>query len=54
MNLQKDTEKTLIAADKSNHSKCQRCWNFWPSVSSNTDYPDLCERCVEIVQKTRV
>jgi isoleucyl-tRNA synthetase len=51
--LQKDAHKTLIAADKSSHIKCQRCWNFWPSVGANTNYPDLCERCAELVQKVR-
>jgi isoleucyl-tRNA synthetase len=54
VNLQKDADKTLIVADKSSNLKCQRCWNFWPSVGSDTEHPDLCERCVEVVQKVRV
>jgi isoleucyl-tRNA synthetase len=30
--------------------KCQRCWNYWPSVGTNKEYPDLCKRCLETVK----
>jgi isoleucyl-tRNA synthetase len=46
----KTTEQTTIAAEKSNYNKCQRCWNYWPSVGENVEYPDLCERCVDVVR----
>ncbi|MFH1395368.1 MAG: isoleucine--tRNA ligase [Candidatus Omnitrophota bacterium] len=29
--------------------KCQRCWNFSESVGDNKDYPDLCQRCFNVV-----
>jgi isoleucyl-tRNA synthetase len=45
----KTTEQTTIAAEKSSYNKCQRCWNYWPSVGANVEYPDLCERCVSVV-----
>ena len=38
-----------IRAEKSSHAKCQRCWNFWPSVGQNADTPDLCTRCAAVV-----
>jgi len=38
----------IIAVGK----KCQRCWNYWPSVGANSEYADLCKRCVEVVSKT--
>ena len=38
-----------ITAAKSAHPKCQRCWNFWPSVGQNPNAPDLCPRCAEVV-----
>ncbi|MBN1795934.1 MAG: isoleucine--tRNA ligase [Sedimentisphaerales bacterium] len=41
--------ETKIEASKSNHKKCDRCWNFWPSVGQNPDHPNLCSRCAEIV-----
>ena len=36
-------------ADKSSHAKCQRCWNYWPSVGADSEYTNLCQRCVEVV-----
>ena len=46
-----DTETTVVA-QKSSYEKCQRCWNYWPSVGQNNDYPDLCKRCVEVVNNS--
>jgi isoleucyl-tRNA synthetase len=37
------------AAGKSPHAKCERCWNFYPSVGQDADYPDLCSRCRKVV-----
>jgi len=45
----KTTGETTIAAEKSSYDKCQRCWNYWPSVGTNSDHPDLCDRCVTVV-----
>jgi isoleucyl-tRNA synthetase len=47
--LEKGQGDTKIRAEKSSYPKCQRCWNYWPSVGENTDHPDLCQRCVEVV-----
>ena len=38
-----------VAASKSKHTKCERCWNYWPSVGQIADKPDLCSRCAEAV-----
>ena len=38
-----------VTAKKSSHQKCQRCWNWWPSVGKNEKYPDLCDRCAKVV-----
>ncbi|MBN1803809.1 MAG: isoleucine--tRNA ligase [Sedimentisphaerales bacterium] len=46
----KQAEQTTVVAEKSSYNKCQRCWNYWPSVGKNAEYPDLCERCVSIVR----
>jgi isoleucyl-tRNA synthetase len=48
--LEKGDAETTVSAQKSPHKKCQRCWNYWPSVGSDTKYPDLCERCVSVVR----
>ncbi len=46
--LQPTVGETTVAAQKSTYEKCQRCWNYWPSVGANAEHPDLCERCVEV------
>jgi isoleucyl-tRNA synthetase len=51
--LQKSADATTVAAQKSEHSKCQRCWNYWPSVGKNSEHADLCERCAEVVAPRR-
>ena len=38
-----------VTASKCSHDKCERCWNFYPSVGQNAEHPDLCDRCVEVV-----
>ncbi|MBA7672125.1 Isoleucine--tRNA ligase [subsurface metagenome] len=47
--LQKAVGETTVAAQKSSYNKCQRCWNYWPSVGTNSDHPDLCKRCIKVV-----
>jgi isoleucyl-tRNA synthetase len=47
--LIKGTGETTVAAEKSSYQKCQRCWNYWPSVGTDSEHPDLCERCVDVV-----
>jgi len=48
--LQKAADKTTVTAEKSSYNKCQRCWNYWPSVGTDSEHPDLCKRCVEVVR----
>ena len=47
--LQKAVGETTAAAQKSESEKCQRCWNYWPSVGADSEHPDLCKRCIEVV-----
>jgi isoleucyl-tRNA synthetase len=47
--LEAGADATTITAAKSAHEKCQRCWNYWPSVGKIPDHPDLCERCAAVV-----
>ncbi len=42
-----------VAANKSSHAKCQRCWNYWPSVGADSEYSDLCQRCIEVVSSKK-
>jgi isoleucyl-tRNA synthetase len=36
-------------AGKSPHGKCERCWNYRPTVGSSTEHPSLCARCVGVI-----
>ncbi len=47
--LEKADGQTNIQAAQCSHPKCQRCWNFWPTVGKNPDHPDLCTRCVNVI-----
>jgi len=47
--LESGNKETRIEAQKSSYRKCQRCWNYRPSVGEDKRYPDLCSRCVEVV-----
>jgi isoleucyl-tRNA synthetase len=49
--LQDGAGETKVVAEKSSHQKCQRCWNYWPSVGKNSKFPDICDRCVEVISK---
>jgi isoleucyl-tRNA synthetase len=48
--LNKAKSQKLVSAQKSPHKKCQRCWNYWPSVGKDAENPELCERCCEAVK----
>lgn len=49
IHLQENATETKIVAQKSSHQKCQRCWNYWPSVGTDTSNPDLCQRCAKVL-----
>jgi len=38
-----------VKVEKSKDQKCERCWNYRPSVGTSTQHPTLCDRCVEAV-----
>lgn len=38
-----------ITVKKSEHKKCERCWNFSENIGKNADYPVLCDRCIKIL-----
>jgi isoleucyl-tRNA synthetase len=51
--LLNDTSEIKVVAEKSSHQKCQRCWNYWPSVGTDKKHPDLCERCISVIRQTK-
>ena len=46
-----EKEGLIIEVVKADGAKCQRCWNYSPSVGKNTTHKEICERCVEVVKK---
>ncbi|MCK4999001.1 MAG: isoleucine--tRNA ligase [Anaerohalosphaera sp.] len=42
--------ETKIVAAKSSYEKCERCWNYWPSVGADSEHANLCERCISVIK----
>jgi isoleucyl-tRNA synthetase len=38
-----------VLVERARGRKCQRCWNWSESVGRHDDYPDVCERCYEVL-----
>jgi isoleucyl-tRNA synthetase len=42
-----------VVAERSRHAKCERCWNYRPTVGQSALDPTLCDRCVRVVTALR-
>lgn len=31
--------------------KCERCWNYSETVGTDSRYPDICQRCISVLEK---
>jgi len=51
--LQKAVGETVISVQKSSYEKCQRCWNYWPTVGGNSQYPDICLRRTDVLESLK-
>jgi isoleucyl-tRNA synthetase len=40
-----------VQAERSPHAKCERCWNYRPTVGQDAEHPTLCERCVQVINE---
>ena len=40
-----------VTAERSSHAKCERCWNYRPTVGQSAEHPTLCERCVRVLEE---
>ncbi|MCH2533336.1 MAG: class I tRNA ligase family protein [Bdellovibrionales bacterium] len=38
-----------VEAEKASGEKCDRCWNYFPDVNTNPDWPGVCPKCLEAV-----
>jgi isoleucyl-tRNA synthetase len=48
-----DIKHLGIKVEKIDFAKCQRCWNYRPSVGKNTEHPLLCQRCIKVIEKIK-
>jgi isoleucyl-tRNA synthetase len=40
-----------VGVRKASGEKCARCWNFSGSVGENKDFPQVCKRCYDIINR---
>ena len=38
-----------VQAERSSYAKCERCWNYRPTVGRDAEHPTLCDRCVRVI-----
>ncbi|MFC1631588.1 isoleucine--tRNA ligase [Candidatus Omnitrophota bacterium] len=39
-----------IKVERIDFPKCQRCWNYRAAVGKDAQHPQLCQRCVEVIE----
>ena len=42
-------ERIMVFAEKSVHGKCERCWEYSESVGDDEKRPELCSRCINVL-----
>jgi isoleucyl-tRNA synthetase len=43
------TAVEVVTAEHALYAKCERCWNYRPTVGQSAEHPTLCERCVRVL-----
>ncbi|SNR73421.1 isoleucine--tRNA ligase [Desulfurobacterium atlanticum] len=46
-----EIEKLKVLVEKAPGKKCERCWMFSEDVGKDSEYPDVCPRCKEVLKK---
>jgi isoleucyl-tRNA synthetase len=44
-------EDIAVLAGRAQGKKCARCWNYEENMPDHKEYPDVCPRCVEVLEK---
>ncbi len=44
-----DIEDISVIIKHSDYKKCERCWNYTESVGTNAENPELCTRCLSVL-----
>lgn len=40
-----------VKVEKAAGEKCQRCWVYHPEVGKNSEHPNLCPRCIDVIKR---
>ena len=48
--ISKETEVGVIEISKARGNKCARCWHYENDIGINTEHPQLCGRCIQILR----
>ncbi|NKB80286.1 MAG: isoleucine--tRNA ligase [Nitrospirales bacterium] len=40
----------MVDVEKAEGQKCERCWNYRPTVGTDSQHPTICDRCREAIQ----
>ncbi|MFH1380815.1 MAG: isoleucine--tRNA ligase [Candidatus Omnitrophota bacterium] len=40
-----------VAVKKADGEKCPRCWNYRTTVGRNKEFPELCQRCADVIKQ---
>ena len=45
-----DLPDFAVIVEKASGSKCERCWKVLEEVGKDTEYSDICYRCIQAVK----
>ena len=46
-----DSPLAVIEVARSRGQKCERCWHYETDIGQHSDHPDLCGRCVAVLER---
>jgi isoleucyl-tRNA synthetase len=44
-------ENLEVIVERTENKKCERCWVYFPEVGKNSEFPDLCEKCINVIKE---
>lgn len=44
--------EVTVGIARADGSKCNRCWNYSTHVGSDSQHPELCERCLPVIKES--
>ncbi|MEB3159013.1 MAG: isoleucine--tRNA ligase [Synechococcus sp.] len=46
-----ESDLAVIEVARSRGQKCERCWHYETDIGQHSDHPDLCGRCVDVLNR---